>query len=144
MLWAKVSSRIWRRNSCALDDDAAAMRTPPSWPHDEPQCVGVGGEVTASISLSTIACLRSAYSATRDSSSSSGTWKYSSAARAPLKRGLPDICVWYTCGVNAAGDHVVRSRRPRHSPSINCCSDACHAFSCGESTSTPSTSKIAP
>ena len=39
---------------------------------------------------------------------------------------------------------VVRSRMSLHSPSISWRSDSRHAFSCGESTSTPSTSKIAP
>src|SRR5258708_1601316 len=51
---------------------------------------------------------------------------------------------WYMCDVNASGFHAVRSRMSRQSDSISSRSASRHAFSCGESTSTPSTSKIAP
>src|SRR5689334_19627049 len=59
-------------------------------------------------------------------------------------RGLPDTYCSYTRGVKASGDHVVCSRMSCQSDSISSCSDSRQAFSCGESTSTPSTSKIAP
>ena len=93
---AKVSSRIWRRNSSAFfDDDAAATRMPGVLDgDDEPQRVGVGGELAGLDELDhhLLLALGVLEQATR--SSASGTWKYSSAARAPLIRGLPDISSW--------------------------------------------------
>src|SRR6266550_2304988 len=59
-------------------------------------------------------------------------------------RGLPDTYCSYTRGLKASGDHVVLFRMSCQSDSISSRSDSRHAFSCGESTSTPSTSKIAP
>src|SRR6185437_10857776 len=59
-------------------------------------------------------------------------------------RGLPDTYCSYTRGVKASGDHDVCSRMSCQSDSISSRSDSRQAFSCGESTSTPSTSKIAP
>src|SRR3984893_7421798 len=142
--WANVSSRILRSNSFAfLDDDAAATRIPASLTAMMNRSAsGYAVKSPASMSRTTISCLRWAYTARR--ASSLGTWKYSSAARAPLRRALRDISSWQTVDVTASGDQVVRSRMSLHSPSISSRSDSRHAFSCGESTSTPSTSKIAP
>ena len=93
--WANVSSRILRRNSFAFfDEDAAATRMPASLTAMMNRSAsGYAVKSPASMSRTTISCLRAAYSARRRSSSS-GTWKYSSAARAPLRRGLPDISSW--------------------------------------------------
>ena len=75
----------------------------------------------------------------------SGTPKYSSAARAPAIRGMPAMTCWYTAwGEPLSGVQLVWSRISRHSPSISSLNASRQASSCGESTSTPSTSKIAP
>src|SRR3954468_14599946 len=74
----------------------------------------------------------------------SGTSKYSIAALAPAIRGIPAMTCWYTAGVKRSAVQLVWSRISRHSVSISTRNDSRQASSCGESTRTPSTSKIAP
>jgi hypothetical protein len=75
-----------------FDDDAAAIRSPSSRTASTKRSKsGKAVNSPASISM-TISCLRSAYSSTLVAAS--GTWKWSSAARAPLMRGLPDTNFW--------------------------------------------------
>src|SRR5512132_1617034 len=95
-----------------------------------------------SMSRTTCSCLTAAYCSLRRSTS--GTPKYSSAARAPANRGLPAISCWYTWVVNRSAVQLVWSRISRQSSSNSSLSASRQASSCGESTSTPSTSKIAP
>ena len=96
-----------------------------------------------SISLITCSCLPAAYCSTR--ASTSGTPKCSIAARAPAIRGMPghDLLV-HRRGEPLRAVQLVWSRMSRHSVSISIRNDSRQASSCGESTSTPSTSKIAP
>ncbi len=96
----------------------------------------------SSMSSTRCSCLAAAYRSARRSTS--GTPKYSSAARAPASRGIPAITCWYTAGVKRCGVQLVWPRMSRHSPSISSWRASRQASSCGESTRTPSTSKIAP
>ena len=71
-----------------FDDDAAAMRSPRSArASTKRNASGKAVNSPASISSSTRCCLRAAY--TSALAPASGTLKWSSAARAPLMRGLP-------------------------------------------------------
>src|SRR5919202_4770658 len=54
------------------------------------------------------------------------------------------MTLWYTSDVNFSGAYDVRGRISLHSFSINWRKASRQACSCGESTSTPSTSKMAP
>jgi hypothetical protein len=76
-----------------LDEEAAATRIPASLTammNRSASAYAVNSP--ASMSSITIDCLRSPY--VLDRRSASGTPKYSSAACAPLKRGLPDMTCW--------------------------------------------------
>src|ERR1017187_2869431 len=83
---ANVSSRILPSNSGAfLDDDAAATPMPASLTAMMNRSTsGYAVKSPASMSRTTISCLRAAYTARR--ASSSGTLKYASAARAAQAR----------------------------------------------------------
>ena len=126
-----------------FDEDAAATRIPLFFTaRMNLNASGKALNRPCSINWTTCFCLASAYSSLRRSRS--GTPKYSSAARAPANRGLPAISCWYTWVVNRSAVQLVRSRISSQSPSNSSSSASRHASSCGESTSTPSTSKIAP
>src|SRR2546421_9897676 len=73
-----------------------------------------------------------------------GPRKSGGPAWAPPPRGFPAITAWYMAGVKRSGEYVVWPRMSLHSFSISSWSASRQARSCGESTSTPSTSKTAP
>ena len=126
-----------------LDEDAAATRIPMALTaRMNRSASGKAMNRPSSISCTTCSCLAAAYRSTR--ASTSGTPKCFMAARAPAMRGLPAMTCWYTAGVNRSGVQLVWSRTSRHSVSISIRNDSRQASSCGESTRTPSTSKIAP
>jgi hypothetical protein len=126
-----------------LDDDAAATSIPSSLTARMNRSASAKAmNRPCSMSLMICCCLAAAYCSTRVSTS--GTPKCSRAARAPASRGLPAMSRWYTAEVKRSAVQLVRSRMSRHSPSISRLNDSRQASSCGESTSTPSTSKIAP
>ena len=132
-----------RNRGAFFDEDAAAIGMPAARTASTNRMAS-GNAVNSPASMNSTmrCCLRSAYAFARVTAS--GTPKCSSAPSAPLIRGLPEITRWYTSEVNASGDQVVRSRMSAHSPSISSRSAWRQARSWGESTSTPSTSKIAP
>ena len=141
---AKRSRRIRDRNSLAfLDDDAAATRIPmPLTTRMNRSASGKAMNRPSSINRTICSCLAAAYRSAR--ASTSGTPKCSRAARAPAIRGLPAMTRWYTAEVNRSGVQLVWSRTSPHSVSIRTRNDSRQDSSWGESTSTPSTSKIAP
>jgi hypothetical protein len=139
-----VSSRIRSRNSLAfLDEEAAATRIPAALTaRMKRSSSGKAMKRPSPIKWMICSCLAAAYRSAR--ASISGAPKCSRAARAPAIRGLPAMISWYIAEVKRSGVQLVWSRTSRHSPSISVCSDSRQANSCGESTRTPSTSKIAP
>ena len=135
---AQEQLRVLRRRR-RRDSDAGVLDG-----DDEAQRVGIGGEVAGLDEshhhlLLALGVLREAQRHRRRGRGST-----------PAPRGRRSCAACPTSpprrrwDVNASGDQVVRSRMSFHSPSISSRSDSRHAFSCGESTSTPSTSKIAP